>query len=105
MTMRTRIARADSFGLTDNTVFASVIEPHGSYSPVSELALDSNSSISELRVIHDDEDYTAVTIVDVEGRSSHFIVANADASASSEHELTIGDTAYSWTGPFFYGRQ
>ena len=53
-----------------NTVFATAIESHGSYSPVSELAVNSNSSISELKVVYDDEDYTAVSIVDVEGSSS-----------------------------------
>ena len=85
-----------------NTVFATAIESHGSYSPVSELAVNSNSSISELKVVYDDEDYTAVSIVDVEGSSSLFIVSNSDAIASTAHELGIGGKAYEWSGPYHY---
>ena len=34
-----------------NTLFASVIEPHGSYNPVTESALNSNSVITRLTVL------------------------------------------------------
>jgi hypothetical protein len=85
-----------------NTVFATVVEPHGSYSPVSELAIDSSSSIAELRVVHDDERYTAVAIEHLEGHTRVFILANSDASSSSTHELTIDGKAYRWAGPYCY---
>jgi len=85
-----------------DTVFASVVESHGSYSPVSELGLNSNSNISELKVIHDDDDYTAVSIEDLEGQTSLFIMSNVDASASSHHQLEIANVLYRWTGPNHY---
>lgn len=85
-----------------DTVFATVVEPHGSYSPVSELAVDSNSRIAELKIVHDDERYTAVAIEDIDGHTSVFILANSDASASSEHKLTIDGKAYEWAGPYCY---
>ena len=74
----------------DNTVFASVIEAHGGYSPVSELAVNSNSSVAALEVIFDDADYTAVSITDVQGDISLFVVAHTDAAASSKHRLDMG---------------
>lgn len=85
-----------------NTVFASVVEPHGSYSPVSEIAVDSYSSIAELRVVHDDDHYTAVAIEDIAGHPSLFVLANANASASTAHQLKIGDGNYRWEGPYHY---
>ncbi|MGB7451224.1 MAG: hypothetical protein WBM36_03760, partial [Lysobacterales bacterium] len=83
-----------------NTVFVTVIEPHGSYSPVSENALDSNSNIAELKLVHDDESYTAVSIEDLEGHTSMFIMSNMDATASKRHELKIEGKAYQWSGPY-----
>ena len=62
----------------ENTVFASIVEPHGNYSPVSEIAVNSNSNIAKLRVVYDESDYTAVSIEDMEGRTSIFILSNMD---------------------------
>ncbi|GAC21442.1 alginate lyase family protein [Paraglaciecola arctica] len=92
------IRRKDS----DNTVFASVIEPHGSYSPVSELSVNSNSNIAELKVVHDDVNYTAVTIKDVKGQTSVFILSNVNASPSKQHKLKVDGKSYGWKGAYYY---
>jgi hypothetical protein len=78
------------------------VEPHGSYSPVSELALNSNSSIAELKVEYDDQNYTAVSIEDVKGQTNIFLLSNIDASATRKHKLKINGKAYRWTGPYHY---
>jgi len=85
-----------------NTVFATVVEPHGSYSPVSELAVDSNSHIAALRVVYDDENYTAVSIEDLEGHTGVFILSNTDASAARRHRLALGDKTYEWSGSWYW---
>lgn len=85
-----------------DTIFTSVVEPHGSYSPVSEFAVNSNSNISALRVVRDDDAYTAVSIEDMEGRTSLFMISNADGSGSSDHQLEIAGRVYRWTGPYHY---
>ena len=85
-----------------NTVFVTVVEPHGSYSPVSENAVNSNSNIAELTLVHDDETYTAVSIEDLEGHKSMFIMSNTDAGSSKQHELKIDGREYSWSGPYTY---
>ena len=85
-----------------NTVFATAVEPHGSYSPVSEIAVDANGNIADLNVVYDDKSYTAVTIKDVQGRTSIFMLSNEDASASSEHELEIDGRTYEWSGPWHH---
>lgn len=85
-----------------DTIFVSVVEPHGSYNPVSEASLNSNSSISELAVAYDDDNYTAVTIKDVKGGEQLFILANKNSSSSAKHTLSINNKAYNWTGPYYY---
>jgi hypothetical protein len=87
---------------TADTTFATVIEPHGSYSPVTEASLDSSSNIANLAVVHDDDQYTAVQITDLAGNVQLFILANLDANTSSQHTLKIADTVYDWTGAFYY---
>lgn len=86
----------------DSTIFASVIEPHGSYSTVSESSKNANSKVAKLDVVFDDEDYTAVSIMDVEGNKQLFILSNKESSTSAMHQLSVNNQDYSWTGPYYY---
>ena len=89
---------------TSDTVFASIVEPHGSYDPVSESASNSNSSIAQLTVEYDGPDYTAVSIKDLDGNISLFVVSNRDGSDAERHRLGIGGESYRWKGPYLYTR-
>ncbi|TYK66137.1 heparinase II/III domain-containing protein [Colwellia echini] len=86
----------------EDTTFVSVVETHGSYSPVSEASLNSNSNIANLEIVEDNNDYTAVSITDVKGSKQLFIIANKDASVSAKHSLTIDNKKVSWVGPYYY---
>ncbi|MGY5355752.1 alginate lyase family protein [Wenyingzhuangia sp. IMCC45467] len=85
-----------------NTVFASVIEPHGSYSHVSEFSVDSKSHIENLKVVHDDENYTAVKITTVDKEQHLIIISNNRDKNSKEHTLIINDKEYNWKGSYHY---
>ena len=85
-----------------DTVFASIVEPHGSYSPVSELAVDANSRVRALEVIYDDANYTAVSIEYLAGDKRVFLQSNTDVCVSGQHQLEIGEKRYEWTGPYHY---
>lgn len=85
-------------------VFVSVIESHGAYSPVSEFAVNPSSSISNLNVVHDDEDFTGVVIENKKGSKNLFIISNTEASKSYEHKLEINNKEYQWTGPYYFGQ-
>ncbi len=84
-----------------NTTFVSLIESHGSYSPVSELAVNSKSSIASVKIIHDDTNYTAVEIESLTGNKQVMILSNNDATESTLHKLTINGHDYQWSGPFY----
>ena len=86
---------------TADTVFASVIEPHGAYSSVSEFAQDPDSNIASVDILYDDDNYTAISVEDIDGRTSVFIVSNVNAGKSEQHELNIDGQRYQWVGPFY----
>ncbi|GAA4232799.1 hypothetical protein GCM10022291_08320 [Postechiella marina] len=85
-----------------NTTFASVIESHGSYSPVSELALNAYSHLSSLKIILDNEDYTAIELITKSNKSKVFILSNKDNSKDKNHNIKIGDKNYNWIGAYYY---
>nr|WP_321231250.1 alginate lyase family protein [uncultured Psychroserpens sp.] len=85
-----------------NTLFVSVIEAHGGYSPVSESAVNSNSSIKELKVVLDTEPYTAIQITNVNGNVKLFVTANTNASKEAKHKLKINDKNYEWSGSYYF---
>ncbi|MBJ7880609.1 alginate lyase family protein [Gelidibacter salicanalis] len=87
---------------TKNTLFVSAIEAHGGYSPVSEFAVNSNSSITDLKVILETEDYTAIAITNVNGNTKLFITANTNASKEATHNLKINDNNYQWSGAYYF---
>ena len=84
------------------TTFATVVEAHGGYNPVSEIAANSNSNIAEVEIVHDSPDYTAVSVQALDGSKSLFVVSNVDASATRQHRLKIGSESFEWTGPYHY---
>ena len=85
-----------------NRTFVSVIETHGSYSPVSESAVNSKSNIKSIQLILDTEAYTAVEVVDVNDNVKLFITVNNDASKSKKHTVKINDKNYEWSGSYYF---
>lgn len=83
-----------------NTVFASVIESHGTYDPVSEIPSNPFSEFKSVVVIYDQPDYTAIKITQQEGKVWTLILANTDASEQSTHQLKIEEKMFAWKGPY-----
>ncbi len=85
-----------------NTTFISLIEPHGSYSPISESAVNSKSSVKTIKVILDSKDYTTVEITHLNGNRKLFITSNTNASKEAKHNLKIDDKNYEWSGSYYF---
>ena len=86
------------------TLFVSVIEPHGSYNPVSESANNANTNIAELTILENNDDYTAVLIKTVQDSRRLFILSNKDIESSTTHNIELNGKHYSWTGPYHYSK-
>jgi hypothetical protein len=80
--------------------FVSVLETHGSYSPVTEASINSSSGIENLKVVYEDAEYIGVEIKARTGASSLFVVATKDNSASRRHKVVINNRTYEWAGPY-----
>lgn len=84
-----------------DAVFASVIEPHGSYTAVSEIAKKAFSVVKNVTVIYNDDNYTAVQIENKDNTDTIFILSNKDNSKNSKHLLKINEKVYQWIGPYY----
>ena len=87
---------------TKNTLFVSTIEAHGSYSPVTEFAINSNSSIKELKVVLNSEEYTAIAITNINDVLKLFITSNKKESKDTKHTVKINGKNYNWRGSYHY---
>ena len=83
---------------SQKATFVNVIETHGSYSPVTENAVNASSSIKNLAVSYEDQNYIAVSITNKNGSVCLFIIATKDNSTDKKHNLDINGNTYSWTG-------
>jgi hypothetical protein len=83
-----------------STVFASVIESHGVYDPVSEIPLSPYSGVKSVEVLYEDKAYTAIQIKHQSGKVWIVTVSNLDNSENSNHSIKIEDQDIEWQGPF-----
>lgn len=80
--------------------FVSVIEPHGTYNPVTELSSQPFTSVAKVGVLHDDGDYTVIQFSNKSGKRWTLYLANREASDKAKHTLEIAGESHSWQGPF-----
>ena len=83
-----------------DALYVSTIESHGTYSPVSELAINAYSNIKLLEVIHNSKEYTAVQIIMNNDTSKVFIISNENNDKDVTHKLTINNKEYTWKGAY-----
>ncbi len=81
------------------TVFASVIESHGTYDPVSETPIQPFPKVALVEVLHDSKDYTVVQFRSGSEMVCRVSIANADTSKTKKHNIKLNDgSSHSWTG-------
>lgn len=83
-----------------STVFATVIESHGTFEPVSEISFGATGRVNDVRVLASTDEGT---IVDISGAGSlHWIFAVTGGEASNEvqHSVSVSGKTYSWKGNY-----
>jgi hypothetical protein len=82
-----------------NTTFASVIEIHGQFDPVTEFSTNSYPSVNAISLRRDDEQYTVADIV--MGKDVLTVAqANNNVAADKQHSVSVLDMPVNWIGPF-----
>ena len=87
---------------TQNTVYASIIESHGTYDPVKEVAANAYSNFSKIVVLLDTEKYTAVKLYFKQQKEKIIILSNLNNEGNLQHTLNINGKNYSWKGAYYY---
>jgi hypothetical protein len=85
-----------------NATVVSVIETHGNYSPVSEIATNAFSNIKTIEKVYTDNNYVAITIETLAGNKKIFLLSLSNALKESTHNLKINEKEYQWVGPYNY---
>jgi hypothetical protein len=85
-----------------DALFVSTIESHGTYSPVSELALNAYSNIKNIKVVFNSKAYTAVQIETKNDKSKVFIISNINNDEEAKHNIKINDKNYEWSGSYYF---
>ncbi len=81
-----------------STVFATVIEPHGTFDPIKEFSVGVRPTITAVRVLASTEAGTVVELTGRDGFRWVFMTSNQPADPGAQHEITVDGTAYRWTG-------
>ena len=86
---------------TTDTLFVSIVEPHGGYSPVTELASDALSRIKALTVALHTEQYIVVRITTGDEQTAMFYLSRTPDPERS-HQVEIDGGLVRWSGPFHF---
>ena len=79
-------------------MFVSVLEPHGSYNPITELGNNSFSQVQNVEVLLDNDEYTAIEIVGANKNKLLLVISNNDAEG--QHNIKINNREISWKGNY-----
>lgn len=81
--------------------FVSVLETHGNYKTVTELATNSSSNIASLKVVYEDQNYIGVEIKSKSGVATLFVLATKNNKANQKHRLQINNKTHNWVGAYY----
>jgi len=85
-----------------NTLFASLYEMHGRYSYADEIPINSFTSIANLEVLHESENYLAIQFQLKSGEKYEFVFSLNDKKDRSEHKIELESGNLEWIGPFSF---
>jgi oligo-alginate lyase len=83
-----------------SSLFASVLEVHGTYSPVDERPINPYGIITKMEVLVNTKEYTVVRFGNGADLSWEFALANNESSTIKRHEVKVGDRTLHWTGAY-----
>ncbi len=80
--------------------FASIIEMHGIYDLNIEKTERSTSEIKSIETIYEDDNYTAVEVVNIYDKRMIAIITTHDMGDKS-HTISAGGKSYTWSGNYY----
>lgn len=80
--------------------FVSLLESHGHYDPINEIATNAFSNIKNINIAYSDDDYIAISIETVNDEKKLFLFSFKDNSKTGKHTIKINDKTYEWIGAY-----
>ena len=87
-----------------NAAFVSIIESHGHYDPVNEIASNAFSSVRNIFILQHDKKYSIIEFEHLSGARWVFAISNDDASTGSKHMQDVDDQKIEWVGPYYLNK-
>lgn len=82
-----------------DALFISTIEPHGDYTPVTEIPIRPYCKIEAIHLEVDTRDYVIFRIVDKEENAWRCMLSLKNATDDAVHKLDVNGEEFSWSGP------
>lgn len=82
-----------------NELFINLLEIHGKMDPVVEISSQSYPLVSEIKVLKNDTDFTAVSVKAGE-RELVIVQANKNFDKNAHHTIAVGEKKLEWKGPY-----
>ncbi|GAA4272559.1 alginate lyase family protein [Aquimarina gracilis] len=88
-----------------NDTFITVIETHGTYNPVTEIAKNSSSSIKEIKEVKtDNENYLGWKIITKDDNEHTFVLCVTNNQKETQHSIYLNNSPIQWIGPYYYSK-
>jgi arginine deiminase len=85
---------------TSTTTFAAILEAHGSYSPITEKAVNAYADIEKIEVLNGQKDYTLLKITNKEKKQWILALSNQNFQKETKHSVTIDGKTIGWKGAY-----
>ncbi len=80
-------------------VFINFIEIHGNYDPIIETSSNSYSSLKDIKLLQNDEQFTVAQAM-INGKELLILQCNRDFDAKAKHSFAKENKSISWTGSY-----
>lgn len=84
----------------DNYTFVSTLDIHGEYNLVTELTSQFKTTVKDIELLLDNDQFTAVRITKENGKKLMFVTLNTSFNTEENHEIVIEGQKYSWKGNY-----
>ncbi|MFY0598902.1 MAG: alginate lyase family protein [Cyclobacteriaceae bacterium] len=88
-----------------SSLFAQIIEVHGVYNPADEIPINSFTSVTRLKVLHESKEYAVVEFQLINGDTYVFAISQLDDNENSMHRVDLMNEKLEWKGAFHFSKK
>ena len=86
----------------ENHTFVSIIEPHGLYDLCKEVTENYQTTISNIEILFDNKEYTAIKISTINNKAYLLITLNSNFGEKNEHVINLNNHKIQFIGNYYF---